>query len=185
MNSERLLQPILARAQRGAALITALLLLVVMTILAVTAMQMSRVQERMVGNTRDQNVAFQAAESAVRNGEALVHTQVSEGIAPFDCSAPPPCHFWTEIDAGDVANQSKDWWTANATPFADAAGQPLPGVVANPRYVIVHRGFVRTDGDRAAGVEKVGRDFYEVTGRSTGATGQANAVIQTTFARKF
>jgi type IV pilus assembly protein PilX len=176
------LKPSSPRAQQGAALITALLLLVVMTILAVTVMQMSRVQERMAGNTRDSNVALEAAEAAVRAGEATIG---QEAFAPVDCSG-PGCLSWAVGSIVDVANQPKSWWDTNGTAFADAANRPMTtGVAVNPQYVIEHRGFVRTDGGLQTGVPPVGRDFYEITGRSTGASGLANTAIQTTFARKF
>ena len=166
------------RTQQGAALVTALLLLLVMTILAVSVMQMSRVEERMVGNTRDINVAFEAAEAAVRNGEALINKQVA---TPAPCTT--ACTFWTDGSVGDVASQSKDWWAANATPFADAAGSPMTGPKENPRYVVEHVGQVRING--LADTPPIYRDFYQVTGRSTGSTGLATTVVQTTFARKF
>ena len=167
--------------QGGAALITALLLLVVMTILAVTVMQMSRVQERMVGATRDITVGFEAAEAAVRNAETAIDQQA---VLPGLCNA-SPCQFWVDGSIVDVANQDKNWWSNNATNFADKSGQALTGVNENPRYVIEHQAFVRTDGGIKAGVEPVGRDFFQVTGRSTGASGVANVVVQTTFAKKF
>jgi type IV pilus assembly protein PilX len=174
-------KPLAAFSQRGAALITALLLLVVMTILALSVMQMSRVQERMVGNTRDINVAFEAAEAAVRNGEAQVHLQTSA----IDCSPSSSCKSWVQGSAPDLANQSAAWWKANATAFADPGGQGMGTVKVNPQYVIEHMGFVRTDGGVESSVEPVGRDFYEVTGHSTGVSDLANSVVQTTFARKF
>jgi type IV pilus assembly protein PilX len=177
----RLTTPFSACSQRGAALITALLLLVVLTILALSVMQMSRVQEKMVGNTRDLNVAFEAAEAAVRNGEALVRKQTSA----VDCSASASCKSWIKGSAPDLANQSPDWWASTATAFADPTGKAMGAVKDNPRYVIEHLAFVRTDGGVESSVEPVGRDFYEVTARSTGASGLANTVVQTTFARKF
>ena len=175
-------KPLSACSQRGAALVTALLLLVVMTILALSVMQMSRVQERMVGNTRDLNVAFEAAEAAARNGEAMVRAQAT---APVDCSLKPTCISWLKGSVPDLASQSATWWTTNATAFADPAGNAMSAVKDNPRYVIEHLGFVRTDGGVETSVLPVGRDFYEVTGRSSGASGLANTVVQTTFARKF
>jgi type IV pilus assembly protein PilX len=168
-------------AQRGAALITALLLLVVMTILAVTVMQMSRVQERMAGNTRDLNVAFEAAEAAVRNAETLIGVQTT---APAGCDA-APCKFWAMKSVVDVASQSKDWWNTNGTGFADPSGRPMANVAKNPQFVIEQLGFVRSDGGVTTGVMPVGRDFYQITGRSTGASGLANSVVQTTYARKY
>jgi type IV pilus assembly protein PilX len=174
-------KPLSACSQRGAALITALLLLVVMTILALTVMQTSRVQERMAGNTRDLNVAFEAAEAAARNGEALIRNQVA---APADCSS-SPCNFWKKGDVPDLASQLPAWWSNNATAFADASGKAMSTVMENPRYVIEHMAFVRTDGGVETSVQPVGRDFYEITGRSSGMSGLANTVVQTTFARKF
>lgn len=52
--------------QKGVVLITGLVFLVMMTILGVTAMQNTVLEERMAGNLRDENLAFQAAEAALR-----------------------------------------------------------------------------------------------------------------------
>ncbi len=51
--------------QAGAALIVSLIFIVVLTMLGVIAMQSSTMSERMAGNARDRNLAFQAAESAL------------------------------------------------------------------------------------------------------------------------
>ena len=55
--------------QRGSALITALSILLVLTVLGVSAMSTSALQERMAGNARDAEVAFEAAEAALRAAE--------------------------------------------------------------------------------------------------------------------
>jgi type IV pilus assembly protein PilX len=62
--------PNVYRGQKGAALIIGLIILVVLTLIGVQAMRTSIVQERMAGNMRERNVAFQAAEAALRVGEA-------------------------------------------------------------------------------------------------------------------
>ena len=82
--------------QRGAALITALLLLVVLTILGISVMQMSRVQEKMAGNTRDINVGFETAEGALRNAEALIRVQ-------------PGLHSG-ELSAASTTHSRKSWF---------------------------------------------------------------------------
>lgn len=51
----------------GAILIVTLLFLVVLTMLGVTAMTGTTMEERMAGNTRDASLALQAAESALRD----------------------------------------------------------------------------------------------------------------------
>lgn len=54
--------------ERGAVLIVALLFLVMLTLLGVTAMTSTTMEERMAGNSRDAGIAFQAAEAALRDG---------------------------------------------------------------------------------------------------------------------
>src|SRR5688572_1152795 len=53
--------------ERGAVLIVALLFLVMLTLLGVTAMTGTTMEERMSGNARDASIAFQAAEAALRD----------------------------------------------------------------------------------------------------------------------
>lgn len=58
--------------QRGAALVVALIMLVLMTLVGITAMQVTTVQQKMVTNNRDLNTAFQAAETALKRGERYI-----------------------------------------------------------------------------------------------------------------
>lgn len=58
------------RRQRGGALAIALILLLVMTLLGVQSMRSNIQQERMAANQQDRDLAFQAAEAALRVGEA-------------------------------------------------------------------------------------------------------------------
>jgi type IV pilus assembly protein PilX len=169
----------MAHPQRGAALITALLLLVVLTILGMSVMQMSRVQEKMAGNTRDINVSFESAEGALRNAEALIAKQSSRPVACPDTS----CPFRALSSVPDVSNQSKDWWSSNGQAFADAGGNPMSGVSDNPRYVIEEIAQVAPIPDPTN--PQPGRTFYQVTARSTGASGLANTIVQSTYARKY
>lgn len=60
--------------QTGAALVIGLILLLIMTLLGVTAMRGTTLQERMSGALSDQNLSFQAAETALRKGEAELDT---------------------------------------------------------------------------------------------------------------
>lgn len=54
-----------AGGQRGMALVVALIILMVLTILGITAMSTSSLQEKMAGNVQEQSKAFQHAESGV------------------------------------------------------------------------------------------------------------------------
>lgn len=58
-----------SRRQRGIALITCLLLLVMLTLLAISMFRGYGLQQKLAGNTREKQRAFEAAESALQYGE--------------------------------------------------------------------------------------------------------------------
>jgi type IV pilus assembly protein PilX len=58
------------RRQRGAILVIALLFLVLLTMLALTSMSGTTLEEKMAGQYRELNLAFQAAEAGLRDAEA-------------------------------------------------------------------------------------------------------------------
>jgi type IV pilus assembly protein PilX len=67
--------------QRGAVLIVALLFLVILTMLGVTAMSGTMMEERMSGNSRDVNIALQAAEAALRDARRDINRLPINGAA--------------------------------------------------------------------------------------------------------
>jgi type IV pilus assembly protein PilX len=80
--------------QQGAALITGLIFLVVLTMIGITAARISTLEERMSGNMRDRSLAMQAAEMALRDAEQDIlglgtRSPSIEGIQFFgsDCNA--------------------------------------------------------------------------------------------------
>lgn len=60
--------------QSGAVLIVALIILVILLIIGLAASRMVQTEEAMSGNFYDRSLAFQAAETALREGENLVMT---------------------------------------------------------------------------------------------------------------
>lgn len=64
--------PFNTQHQRGAVLFIALIMLLLMTLLGVTAMQITILQERMSGNFRAQQVAFERAEGRMAQGRDIV-----------------------------------------------------------------------------------------------------------------
>ena len=55
-----------SREQNGFVLVVSLIFMLIMTVLAVTAIQRSILDEKVTGNLRSQNIALQAAETALR-----------------------------------------------------------------------------------------------------------------------
>ena len=113
------------RRQKGITLIVGLILLLVMTMLGLTAVQVTTQQERMAGNLRDRNIAFQAAESALREGESALENQcviVFNGKGAFDVEAN------SEDELAFIASAATEQWTEdNSFPFDsfdDACTEP-------------------------------------------------------------
>lgn len=65
-------QPNSQNRQHGAALITSLIFLSVLTILGMSTLGTALLESRMAGNARDRNLAFQAAEIGLRDAELFI-----------------------------------------------------------------------------------------------------------------
>lgn len=65
MSTSHKVHAISLRRQRGAALVMALVILLILTLLGITAMGTSSLQEKMAGNIQEATRAFEAAESGL------------------------------------------------------------------------------------------------------------------------
>ena len=68
--------------QRGAALFTGLVLLLVLTIVALAASRSTIMQEKMTANIRESNEAFQRAEDVIRQVETRIRIANENGTVP-------------------------------------------------------------------------------------------------------
>lgn len=106
-----------ARHQKGMALIIALLLLVVITLVGLAGMQSTTLQERMSGNMYDRSLAMQAAEAALRAAEFSISTNADVGI---DCT-PGSGNLCTPFPA-NTFNGTSGAWTNVVAPFSVNTG---------------------------------------------------------------
>lgn len=65
------------KQQRGAVLIVSMVILLVMTLIGVSIMNSSTLQERMAGNDRQKDLSLYAAESALRVGETWLQDNIT------------------------------------------------------------------------------------------------------------
>lgn len=68
------------RTQQGAALIIGLLMLLAITLLAVSSMRSTTLQEKMAANLYDRELIFQIAEAGVREAEAILATPTEVSV---------------------------------------------------------------------------------------------------------
>lgn len=98
--------------QKGAVLYVALVLLIILSLIGVTGMQVTGLQERMSANYIATNLAFQNAEAVARNTENTIGQQVSGGTAFIadreDCdpSSPFSAIAWADGQSGGAAQAS-------------------------------------------------------------------------------
>jgi type IV pilus assembly protein PilX len=167
--------------ERGAALVVALMMLLVMTILGVTAMQMSRMEERMAGNVRDVNIAFQGAEAGLRDGEDGLRAL---NVRPVPCVT-APCNVWRrDVIAVSMRDQPLSWWVANGRQYGPSATKEVSDATRDPMYVVEEVGFVPDSLAIGHGPPE-GRNFYRVTSSGAGASDTSEAVLESTYAKRF
>ncbi|BCX88539.1 type IV pilus assembly protein PilX [Methylomarinovum tepidoasis] len=172
--------------QTGAALIVSLMMLLVMTVLGVAAMQTNLLEEKMAGNFRDHDLAFQAAEMALRNGEGWLSTLTVEPA--FAAEDDFIDKVWKTAELEDLFTVSP-WWEENTTnPFA--YGQAVPGlgvVQSDPVRVIERVAFLKDGSSLTIGLpqDSSGRVLYRITSQGTGGTATAKIVLQSIYAKRF
>ncbi|WP_101925874.1 MULTISPECIES: pilus assembly PilX family protein [Luteimonas] len=89
------------RAQSGAVLYVALILLILLALIGIIALQVAGLQERMAANYQATNIAFQNAESGARLREIALKNQVLAGgnpttnVPPTNCTATPDFQGWS------------------------------------------------------------------------------------------
>lgn len=162
--------------QGGSALIISLVLLVALTLIGITAMNTTLLQEKMSRNALDMNLSFQAAEAAIREGEE------------FLTQATLPAFTGTNgLYTGTVDTLQRfqtTGWTWSDTQTRGYAGT-LQGV-AQPRYYIeVLEETIPSGESLVVGFapNQTVKRFYRITARGTGLTATSETIIQAMYAR--
>jgi len=170
--------------QQGMALFISLVLLLVLTIIGVSAVQTSTLETRMARNEHDSLLAFQAAESALRDAEAFLETVVSTAVF----SATGTNGLWA-IPALDEPSrwESDGIWDGTSSVVSPT---DVGDVVADPpRYFIEHiASIIREENayqidDPYSGGTTDRVEIFRITARGIGGTGVAQVLLQSTYGR--
>ena len=174
MKSVRIRAP---RAQRGAALLVVLMLLLIMTLLGLASLRGALMEERMSANLFDRGLMFQAAESALRQGEDKAATtkssQYTAACTAGLCSAP--------VTSADVTFVNR--WLLPSPPYVNASTVTADNLSVTPGYFIEFMGTAPNwpGCDREIPVQAgcLG-PRYRVTAQAVGA-GRSQVILQSTF----
>ena len=161
--------------ERGAVLVAGLVLMLVLTLLGIAGMQSATLQEKMVGNQRDRDLAFQAAEAALRDGESLLDDPI---LPVFNGS--------NGLYGNPLLGAAERWTTVawDANDSRPASGDNLTQVAAQPRYIVETMPYTGPPGGSLESDTPVSDSaLFRVTTRGVGGTNFAIVVLQSTFLR--
>lgn len=175
MNMSIAMLPKANRMDRGMALPIVLIFVVIMMLLGVTTIRNVTLGEKMSGNLRNQQLAFQAAESALRYCENAMQGIVPVGGAtpdPTNNLTPPPVNLWDVED---------NWKVGSPVSIAvDTDGKLVDGLAASPRCMVENmENFLVFEGNQNKR-NKSGEilHVYRVTARGVGGTENAVVMLQ-------
>ena len=140
------------RQQRGATLIITLVMLVLITLVSVSTIRTSTMDEKMAGGGRDRDKALQAAEAAVQ--QCLTQLQSDPAAVATMLTPTTPPHWEAAWDNTNSVEMTID--TSNSA-----------GLAAKPRCMYEALG--ATTGN------------YRVTGRAVGGFSLTEVILQATY----
>jgi type IV pilus assembly protein PilX len=174
-----------SRKETGATLFTAIIFLVMLSMLGVNAAQMTNLEERMAGNNRSRDLAFQAAEAALKHVEnnlgsgenirALIPaptdnatgTVINAGLRTIKVCLPNNVEYWNGTGAPDCNGDTRSFvWSNNTARLPNGI---LNHVAVQPMYIVER---FANDGL----LEK-----YRVTARGVGGDTDAVVILQAIF----
>ena len=126
-----------ARGERGTALVVALLFLIIISMLGLSSMTTTTLEEKMSSNSRDQNLAMQAAEAALRDAERdLANTSITTRVITTGLFV-AGCTNALCTQGAALTNLDGTLTSAFYGQFTGASGTlSFQGVGAQPRYMI-------------------------------------------------
>ena len=174
--------------EQGIALFLSLVMLLILTMLGVSSVETTSMQERMARNAMDSDLAFQAAESAAQDGADYIENNINT-LAPFDAANAASNGFYYS----NAYNQTPNWkqvdWTS--TTNLRTGETSIAGVAEQPKYIIEHVETVVSQED-TLNLNNIGQgtgggrtQIFRITSYGTGGTSTAHVMIQVTYGKRF
>lgn len=165
--------------QRGSALIISLIILLAMTLIGVQGMRTTTLEEKMSGNYLDNQIAFEAAESALKAASRWLDDRTTAPIV--DSSGTNG--VWTY---GVPQPFSDTWWSSNGTSAgSDMGGLSGQSLSAQPMYYIEFRQKITNNSPEIGSLAQPPTYFYLITARGQGGLANSVVLLQESFAKQY
>lgn len=167
--------------QRGAALFTALIFLLILAVLGVASMNDTIMQGKMANAIQDGNIALQGAETAIRLAEQNIDSLASIG------------NFNNTNGLYDQDNAPDPFVAATWTGSNSIQAGTVTGQTDQPRYFIELAGQVQDDGSALSlNIDTYSHESgagsilaFRIVARGTGGTTKAQRIVESFYARRF
>lgn len=170
------------KIQKGVVLIVGLIMVLLISIIALSSIRGSGLQEAMVGNMRDRGVSFQAAEAALSVGESYLRAST-----PPDCNGTVNNNFvcFKDLDNADPATSLQYATMSTFTSKGNTTSLGLTNIVSQPIYVVEELSSYQIKDD-GSGLEAGGNPFgqvkpYRITAIGVGFSADAQVVVQSAY----
>ena len=178
------------KSQSGAVLVISLVMLLLLTLIGITSVQTTSLEEKMAGNMRDQNIAFQSAEAGLRAGEQRIEQIWNNGAGSiqkfcngtsgvfYKAATPNVCDGACTAPSCPAPSpgNSSTWTTASKSVVAVTGNTQ---VVSEPRYYIT---YINNTPD-IAGVAPPELSFM-ITARGTGGQSNTQVILRSYYGGK-
>ena len=170
--------------QRGWVLVIGLVVLVMLSIIAIALMRTTLLEEKMAGATRDINLSFEAAETALRDAEAFIESQSDDSL--FTTTSAGIYAQGTELDNSEPNPFDNTWDNDNSRILATAP----TGVTTAPRYMIKKVGESGDEGSLNLGgygeTDLTQKSvIFRITARGTGGNDSTQTILRSHYARAY
>jgi type IV pilus assembly protein PilX len=164
--------------QSGVVLFVALILLLILSLLGVTAARMQTVEERMARNDDNRQIGQQSAEAALRSAENGLLTGIYANFAGNTNG------LYAPVLPNGSPLTGMDWTNAaNTLPYAGPPMTSMPPSVPAPKVVIENLPSVAVAGDdlsvTSLNPASPPVTVYRVTAQGIGADGSSTTMLQT------
>lgn len=163
--------------QQGAVLFVSLIVLILLTILALAVAKSALFQERVSGNTRNLDIAFQAAETGLRLGEKHVADKKFNVNNNGDYSV-----TGANLDAELKEFNKPDDFDAQGAHLYEGEGDAADAPSKPIKYAVIeYPPVIKPDGDATAGRPKESYSPYKVYARGYGADQRTVVVLSSAY----
>lgn len=165
--------------QAGVVLAISLVMLLLLTLIGATGARVTGLDEKMAGNMRDRNLAFQAAESALNVGEAAA---AAATLLPCPADPANPVGFYQSRDANcdGVLETTPIWNSINWSTQSVLYNGTLADIGSNPRYIVEDMGLTCVSPATPCPAADQRRNF-RITARASGGTADSLVMLQSVY----